>query len=456
MDTATDDGVVDHDTAEEHQPPKVLPEGGRSRPFGDDPITFPDPTVYELCKIIPDMSEEEIKEICSVADYPRNNLHDLIPGTPPDKDFSNAKPSNQVQASTFASYLEPYFRPYTEEDLAFLREKGDRVTPFVIPPRGKKHYTEIWAEEDGAMSIDGEKRDRDKPPANLARGNIEDMNDEVAETDQVSCAPVLSRMLALMRPEHRTPASEINNGVNGESSLAAEANNDLGGSSGFAMDEPTAPLPPAAYMAESSTDQWKKGSGPNLEPTQVDQRLLAELRHIGFLSADEEPQYEGHFDDEVSARLRYLQAQLKETVIMNTARKARLMELVTPEMAHQEYKTIQDDLDNQVQSAFMKRSRSIGKKKNTKRPGGAGGGSHSVGAGSGMARPGIGDVTKTLLERREKWMSSVGPVFQDDPQLGKVPRSSDPNSSIYKPEDMAAHIRRAREAWDEEADEDEE
>ena len=73
-----------------------------------------------------------------------------------------------------------------------------------------------------------------------------------------------------------------------------------------------------------------------------------------------------------------------------------------------------------------------------------------------MARPGIGDVTKMLLERREKWMSSVGPVFQDDPQLGKVPRSSDPNSSIYKPEDMAAHIRRAREAWDEEADEDEE
>jgi transcriptional adapter 3 len=456
MDTVTDDGVVDHAATEERQPPKTLPEGGRSRPFGDDPSTFPDPTIYELCKITPGMSEGEIKEICSVAGYPRNDLHDLIPGTPPDKDFSNAKPSNQVQASTFASYLEPYFRPYTEEDLAFLREKGDRVTPFVIPPRGKKHYNEIWSEEDGAMSIDGEKRDRDKLPANQARGSIEDMNDDTAETDQISCAPVLTRMLALMRPEHRTPASENNNGVNGESNTAGEANNDLGGAGGFAMDEPTAPLPPAAYMPESGTDQWKKGPGPNLEPTQVDQRLLAELRHIGFIGADEEPQYDGHFDDEVAARLRYLQAQLKETVIMNTARKARLMELVTPEMAHQEYKTIQDDLDNQVQSAFMKRSRSIGKKKNTKRPGGAGGGSHAVSTASGMARPGIGDVTKTLLERREKWMLSVGPVFQDDPQLGKVPRLSDPNSSIYKPQDMAVHIRRAREAWDEEADEDEE
>ena len=71
----------------------------------------------------PGMSEEEIKEIYAVAVYPHDDLHDLIPGTPPDKDFSNAKPTNQVAANTFATYIEPYFRPFTEEDLAFLRER---------------------------------------------------------------------------------------------------------------------------------------------------------------------------------------------------------------------------------------------------------------------------------------------------------------------------------------------
>lgn len=69
------------------------------------------------------MSEEEIKEIYSVSQYPHDDLHDLVPGTPPDKDLSNAKPPNQVAANTFQTYVDPYFRPLTEEDLAFLRER---------------------------------------------------------------------------------------------------------------------------------------------------------------------------------------------------------------------------------------------------------------------------------------------------------------------------------------------
>ena len=44
-------------------------------------------------------------------------------GIPPDKDFSNAKPTNQVSANTFLAYIEPFVRPLTEEDMAFLKEK---------------------------------------------------------------------------------------------------------------------------------------------------------------------------------------------------------------------------------------------------------------------------------------------------------------------------------------------
>jgi transcriptional adapter 3 len=91
--------------------------------FGPDPSTAEDHTVYEIFETTPEMSTEERNELYSVARFPPDDLHDLIPGTPPDRDFSNAKPSNQANFNTFQTYLEPYVRPITEEDLAFLREK---------------------------------------------------------------------------------------------------------------------------------------------------------------------------------------------------------------------------------------------------------------------------------------------------------------------------------------------
>jgi len=96
--------------------------------FGPDPSTFDDPTVYDLPKVDPDMTEEEKKRVLGVVYYPQDDLHDLTPGTPPDRDFSNAKPANQVTANQFATYLEPYVRPLTEDDLAFLKE---RVRPVI-------------------------------------------------------------------------------------------------------------------------------------------------------------------------------------------------------------------------------------------------------------------------------------------------------------------------------------
>lgn len=69
------------------------------------------------------MTDEEKNEIYCVTSFPKNDLSHLSAGIPPDKDFSNAKPTNQVNANTFAAYLEPYLRPINEEDMAFLRER---------------------------------------------------------------------------------------------------------------------------------------------------------------------------------------------------------------------------------------------------------------------------------------------------------------------------------------------
>lgn len=100
-----------------HRAPPV-PQTG----FFPDPLA-PDPIVYHIRDVTPDMSEAQKKEIYSVTAYPTRDLSDQIAGTPPDKDFSNAKPTNQVAANTFLTYVEPYVRPLTEEDIAFLRER---------------------------------------------------------------------------------------------------------------------------------------------------------------------------------------------------------------------------------------------------------------------------------------------------------------------------------------------
>ena len=91
--------------------------------FGPNPLTFDDPTIYHVRDVHDGMTDEEKAEIYNVTSFPHDDLRDLVAGQPPDRDFSNAKPSNQVNANTFQTFLDGYFRPFTEEDLAFLRER---------------------------------------------------------------------------------------------------------------------------------------------------------------------------------------------------------------------------------------------------------------------------------------------------------------------------------------------
>ena len=96
--------------------------------FGSNPLTSDDTTVYHVRKVTNDMPDEEKKEIYCVKQFPHSNLRHLIAGTPPDKDFSNAKPTNQVNFNTFNTLADSYLRPLTEEDLAFLKEKVESYT----------------------------------------------------------------------------------------------------------------------------------------------------------------------------------------------------------------------------------------------------------------------------------------------------------------------------------------
>jgi len=108
---------------ETRQPPPAA-SIAQYQTFGPNPLTFDDPTVYEILPVIDDMTDEEKKEIYCVSSFPHDDLHELIAGTPPNKDFSNAvKPNNQVAFNTFNAYLESYLRPLKEEDIGFLNER---------------------------------------------------------------------------------------------------------------------------------------------------------------------------------------------------------------------------------------------------------------------------------------------------------------------------------------------
>ena len=109
-------------SVESHQPPPA-PSVAQYQTFGPDPTTFDDPTIYHIRPVTDDMTYEEKSAIFSVAHFPESDLSPLIAGTIPDKDFSNAKPANQVNANTFQAYIDPYLRPLTEEDMAFLKER---------------------------------------------------------------------------------------------------------------------------------------------------------------------------------------------------------------------------------------------------------------------------------------------------------------------------------------------
>ena len=416
-----------------HQPPPAATVQ-QYQVFGEDPSTFPDPTIYEIRTVTDDMPEEEKKEIFGVAEYPPSDLYDLTAGVPPDRDFSSAKPASQIGASTFQNFVEPYLKLLTQEDMAFLAERGDRSNIFHIPKRGRS-YKENWAEEDGTMVLDD---DFLKLAPNEARGGIELMNDDMAETDNISTGPTTARWLSLIQPVTRF-AQDAQSAVNGASSNDM----DIDGENG----EPRVEPQQAATTFPESTWRNVPHQPPAPDYGTLDARLIEELRYAGFLSAADGqklPDYNDVADDEVTARLRYLQRELRRVSIMNGARKARALEIATERMAVQEWQGIADDLDGQLNQAYMKRTRAGSKpKKQVKRPGGAPAG----GAVTGVARPGggVGEPIRSLMERRQQWNDLIGPVVSH----GQI---NIPKTTIFDKESMERLKKAEHENWVDEDD----
>jgi transcriptional adapter 3 len=437
---------ISYDTnASDTEKPRPEPALPAFQTFGPDPSVFDDPTIYHIRDWTPEDDEDEIKDILGVSDYPQSDLHELTCGTPPDRNLENAKPQNQVTYNQFSTYLEAFTRPLTEEDLAFLMERvgimshavsfqqanqdqGDRTGPFAVPRRGPRHYKEIWAEEDAGLFGD--------PPLNIeepvstieASGSLEDMTDELAETSNISLGPMTSRLISAIRPIHRPEV--LADVQNAETSLDADGDVKMEQN---ATNEGSM-MKPATYFPESSLPGFKTDF-PKLS-SEIEERLKATLKHIGFLDPDAEPDYEGHHDDEVAARLRYLQGELQRVSIINGARKARIRELVEYYYAQQEWLTIADDLDSQLNQAYLKRHRNMGKgKAKPKRPG------QVVAAGAASGVKSLGDSTRAIMQRRNDWREMIGPVVD----FGE---SRLPQESVFSDEVMKDLMQKEKAEWE--------
>lgn len=371
------------------------------RIYGKDPTAAEDTLRYHIPDVTDGMSNEEKQDIFRVREWPASDLRELTAGDPPDKDFyNNAKPANQVNFSTFQTYVEPYIRPFTEEDVAFLKERGDRVGPYTMPAFGPKGYKEIWAAEENlsGQGLEAPKQERNEP--NEARGSMDDMDDDIADQDTVSMGPVMSRMLSIIRPQPSTSTKkDEGEDANGDTSMTNGDDDAIMALINGTTDEQK----PVTYLP----GDHPKPDLPKLDYDTLEQRALQEFRYLGIIPPNATPNFDLHEDNEVAARLRTLQHELKIVSRRNNIRKARVLELTEERMAMQEYANISDDLDNQVNAAYLKRNRSLAKPNQKKgaasRPG-------QKGVASAPAGRGVSDGVRALMQKRKDWIEMVGPV----------------------------------------------
>ena len=368
--------------------------------------------------------KDYLKKKYAVASYPENDLQDLLPGKIPDTDFSkNKPPTNQVQFSTFQSYIESYFRPFTNDDLKFLEERNiippgfektnydPDVSPFIIPRLGR-FYADMWAEEDSTLAakLNSPAIYSNQTDGYQAKGSINALTDDKLYTEDVSCGPLSSRLLSAILSNHEVETEDDEKKNGGVKSENGPDQTNL-----LAQDEVATQL--------NSNEDYRITTDAN-DYQSIEDRLKRELKYIGIFMnlptrddgkakpnkltgrvpkklaisiVDSDEWIRNKEDDEVCAEIRSLQNELREVTSRNRANKRKLVPFVQDAIAYQEYSTILEDLDKQVDLAFMKRSKGRGKKK-------------KIDANAPQQQA-INSGLRALLEKRRRWIESIGNLF---------------------------------------------
>lgn len=370
--------------------------------------------------------KEYFKKKYGVSSYPEKDLLDLLPGEIPDIDFSkNKAPSNQVQFTTFQSYIESFFRQFVPEDINFLNQKhimppefdfsnyDPEVTPFLIPRLGD-FYADVWAEEDatlGAKLNSPALHHSQHPDVFKPRGSIENLSDDKLYTEEISCGPLSNRLLSalLSIPEGRAHLDDDSEAMLSDEEVATQL--DTGDDYKLTTEAPD------FYSVEERLKKELKYIGifMNLPTTREETKLKINGRTLkgsntgSILDTDE--WILSKEDDEVCAELRTLQKDLKEAASRNKSNKKKLVPIIEEQLAWQEYCTILEDLDKQVDQAYMKRLKAKNKKKKTE-------------ATTTPQQHAVNSGLKALLSKRKRWIENIGRLFKPPELMMRVPSES--------------------------------
>lgn len=376
--------------------------------------------------------KEYLQKKFGVASYPENDLKLFLPGEIPDLDFSKVKvPQNQVQFTTYQTYIESYFRPFSNEDIVFANEDfvippgfdknyDPLVTPYLIPKLGD-FYVDLWGEEDAALGSKLSSPALVKPPIDSYRpkGEFEDVNDDKLLTEDVSCGPLSSRLLSAILSIHECKGTE-------KEDIKDETDSDSVKREESSLVDDIFSREPASKLDAQDT---YKAIAENNDFYSMEERLKRELKYIGIFMnlpstsgekpkkgnvVDSEDWILNREDDEVCFELRALQQELKGAVVRNRRRKKALLPILKEYLAYQEYSTISEDLDKQVDQAYIKRLKAKSKKKKasteptTTTP-------QQQAANSGL---------KSLLDKRNRWITNIGKVFKAPEIMKRIPSES--------------------------------
>ncbi|RKO83436.1 histone acetyltransferases subunit 3-domain-containing protein [Blyttiomyces helicus] len=142
----------------------------------------------------------------------------------------------------------------------------------------------------------------------------------------------------------------------------------------------------------------------------LDSRIRSDARHLGCLD-EEEGEAETGEDDEVLRELLQKQEELREQVALNEARKKRLREVAQKWMGWQEYNAILDEINRNIETAYVKRFRSAPKSKGKKKP-----------ANVPEYRVPMAETVITYMENRKRMIRDIGAFL--NPERFRIPDNS--------------------------------
>ncbi|KAJ3268960.1 Transcriptional regulator [Terramyces sp. JEL0728] len=246
----------------------------------------------------------------------------------------------------------------------YSKAKGDEITPFMLPPTGK-NYTLQWQDEDERLLALFEEG---VPNPSLASNReYVEMEDTVYEGD-IHVGTLSEKLMCSLVREGIVPDKMDD-------------------------DEEMNAIVKSVPRPRTKTDLFL-----------FEERLRAELKHIGLIQ-DEEIHKD---DNEITALLQRTQTHLKEQISVNSSRKKRLLEIAKQYMGYQEYNTFLDDINKNVEQAYIRRFKSNpkkGKKKTIKEMG-----------------P-LSETVIQMLENRKRMIHQVGKKYFS-PEKFDLPTSS--------------------------------